>query len=340
MDQIQAMRVFARVVEAGGFTRAAESLDMPKGSATKLVQQLETRLKVKLLNRTTRRVTVTADGAAYYERASRLLNDLDEMEASLTQAQANPVGRLRVDVGSSVARLIIIPALAGFYRRYPDIQLDLGVSDRPVDLVSDNVDCVIRGGDLLEQSLVARRIANLHLVTVATPEYLAQYGTPVHPLELEERHVMINYFSPRTGRPYPNVFEKDGERIEIEGRRYRVSVNESNAHTAAVLAGLGISQAAQFAVAPHIASGELVEVMQDWKHPPIPLHVVYPPNRHLSARVRAFVEWAAELFAQLDQERGPYHIGAARQPTDRVEKPVENQVRPAATRILTRPATG
>jgi len=297
MDQIQSMRVFARVVEAGSFTKAAESLDMPKGSATKLVQQLETRLKVKLLNRTTRRVTVTPDGAAYYERASRLLNDLDEMEAAMLHAQANPSGRLRVDIGSSIARLIIIPALPEFFKRYPDIQLDLGVGDRPVDLISDNVDCVIRGGDLQEQSLVARRIANLELITVATPAYLAEHGVPTHPLELETRHILVNYFSPRTGRPYPNIFENGGERLEIAGR-YKVSLNESNAHLAAVLAGLGLSQVTRFQAAPHVARGELVEVMPDWVHPLIPMYVVYPPNRHLSARVRAFVEWAAELFAR------------------------------------------
>jgi LysR family transcriptional regulator, regulator for bpeEF and oprC len=284
------------VVESGSFTKAAESMTIPKGSATKIVQQLESRLKVRLLNRTTRRVTVTADGAAYYERASRLLNDLDELEATLAQQQANPSGRLRVDVGAATASLIIIPALPDFYRRYPDIQLDLGVGDRPVDLVSDNVDCVIRGGEVLEPSLVARRIANLPLITVATPAYLAQHGTPAHPTDLEERHTMINYFSPRTGRPYGNIFEKDGERIEFAGR-YKVSVNESNANLAAVLAGLGVTQAARFAVAPYLASGKLVEVLPDWSHPLIPIYVVYPPNRHLSARVRAFVEWTAELFA-------------------------------------------
>lgn len=297
MDQIQAMRVFARVVETGGFTRAAETLDMPKGSATKLVQQLETRLKVKLLNRTTRRVTVTPDGAAYYERASRLLNDLDEMEAAMTLAQGKPGGRLRVDVGSSIASLIIIPALPDFYRRYPDIQLDLGVGDRPVDLISDNVDCVIRGGELSEQSLVARRIANMPLVAVATPAYLAANGTPAHPLDLEAGHTMINFFSPRTGRLFPNVFERDGERIEVGGR-YKLSLNEGNAYLAAALAGLGVAQLARFQAAPHIASGELVEILPEWQHPLIPMHVVYPPNRHLSARVRAFVEWAAELFAR------------------------------------------
>lgn len=313
MDQIQSMRVFARVVESGSFTKAAESLAMPKGSATKLVQQLETRLKVKLLHRTTRRVTVTADGAAYYERASRLLNDLDELEGALTQSQANPSGRLRVDVGAAVASLIIIPALPEFYRRYPDIQLDLGVGDRPVDLVGDNVDCVIRGGEVTEPSLVARRIANLALITVATPAYLAQHGTPLHPLELEQGHSMINYFSPRTGRPYPNIFEKDGERIELAGR-YKVSVNESNANLAAVLAGLGLSQAVRFAVTPYLATGELVQVLADWTHPPIPIYVVYPPNRHLSARVRAFVEWTAELFAKVLADAGGEKVVRMRAP--------------------------
>jgi LysR family transcriptional regulator for bpeEF and oprC len=298
MDQIQSMRVFARVVETGSFTRAAESLEMPRGSATKLVQQLETRLKVKLLNRTTRRVTVTPDGAAYYERAARLLNDLEELESAMTLAQGKPGGRLRVDVGSSVASLLIIPALPDFYRRYPDIQLDLGVGDRPVDLIGDNVDCAIRGGELTEQSLVARRIANLPLVGVATPAYLAEHGVPRHPLELETRHTVINFFSPRTGRLFPNVFERDGERIEVGGR-YKLSVNDANAYLAAALAGLGIAQVAGFQAAPYLARGELVEILPEWRHPLIPVHVVYPPNRHLSARVRAFVQWVVELFGKL-----------------------------------------
>lgn len=297
MDKIQAMRVFARVVEAGTFTKAAESLALPKGTVTKLVQHLEARLKVRLLNRTTRRVTVTPDGAAYYERTVRLLNDLDDIEASMTNAQANPSGRLRVDVGTSVARLIIIPALADFYRRYPDIQLDLGVSDRPVDLISDNVDCVLRGGELLEQSLVARRVGNMGLVTVAAPQYLKERGTPSAPEDLEDGHTTVNYFSSRTGRPYPHLFEKDGRMLEISGR-YRVALNDSNALLAAVVAGLGISQVASFAAAPHLDNGELVPVLADWTRPAIPLHVVYPPNRHLSAKVRAFVEWVADLLAR------------------------------------------
>jgi DNA-binding transcriptional LysR family regulator len=300
MDQIQSIRVFARVVEAGTFTKAAESLDLPKGTVTKLVQQLEARLKVKLLNRTTRRVTVTPDGAAYYERTTRLLNDLDDIEASMTNAQAKPSGRLRVDVGTTVAREVIIPALSEFYRRFPDIQLDLGVTDRSVDLLADNVDCVIRGGELLDQSLVARRIANVPLMTVASPAYIRAHGVPTHPEQLDKEHITVNYFSTRNGRPYPNEFEKDGQALEISGR-YKLSVNESNAMIAAVLAGLGVGQIAAFTALPLIARGELVQVLPDWTSHSIPLYVVYPPNRHLSAKVRAFVEWAAELFAQHPQ---------------------------------------
>jgi DNA-binding transcriptional LysR family regulator len=298
MDQIQTMRVFARVVEAGSFTRAASSLDLPKGTVTKLVQHLEGRLKVRLLNRTTRRVTVTPDGAAYYERTARVLNDLDDIEASMTNAQANPSGRLRVDVGAAVARLIVIPALPTFYARYPDIQLDLGVGDRPVDLIGDNVDCVIRGGELIEQSLVARRIANLALVTVASPAYVQRYGMPQHPHELEDDpHSTVSFFSVRTGRAHPQVFVKDGETIELTGR-YKVAVNDSNAHISAVLAGLGVSQTALFTATSYLASGELVRVLPEWSRPPLAVHVVYPPNRHLSAKVRAFVDWAADLFSK------------------------------------------
>jgi DNA-binding transcriptional LysR family regulator len=296
MDQIQSMRVFARVVEAGSFTKAAASLALPKGTVTKLVQRLEERLKVKLLNRTTRRVTVTPEGAAYYERTSRVLNDIDDIEASMTNARANPSGRLRVDVGSTIARLIVVPALPDFFARYPDIQLELGVGDRPVDLVGENVDCVIRGGEIAE-SLVARRIANLELTTVASRAYVERHGMPTHPQEIEDRHTMVAFVSPRTGQLFPEIFEKGSERVEFTAKR-RVTVNEGNALLAAVLAGLGMTQTARFAAAPHIASGELVEVLPEWKHPLIPLYVVYPPNRHLSAKTRAFVDWAAELFAK------------------------------------------
>ncbi len=294
MDQIQAMRIFVRVVEAGTFTRAADSLSLPKATVTKHVQALEERLRVKLLNRTTRRVTVTADGAAYYERTVRLLTDLDDIEASMTNARSNPRGRLRVDVGTSMAQLLILPHLAEFHARYPDIQVDLGVSDRIVDLISDNVDCVIRGGELTDQSLVARRIGNLEFITVASPEYLARHGTPTHPEQIEEKHTIVVYFSPQSGRHYPLEFRKGEESIDITGP-YQVSVNEANAYVTAAIAGLGISQVTTYQAMRHIESGALVQLMPEWTQPLMPIYVVYPPNRHLSAKVRAFVDWTAEL---------------------------------------------
>ena len=295
MDQIQAMRIFVRVVEAGTFTRAADSLNLPKATVTKHVQALEERLRVKLLNRTTRRVTVTPDGAAYYDRTVRLLTDLDDIEASMTNARANPRGRLRIDVGTSVAQLLIIPHLAEFHARYPDIQVDLGVSDRMVDLIGDNVDCVIRGGELSDQSLVARRIGNLEFITVAAPDYLARKGTPVHPIEVEEKHASVIYFSPQTNRHYPLEFRKGEESLDISGP-YQVSVNESNAYVTAIVAGLGIGQITSWQASRLLASGTLVQLLPEWTQPLLPVYVVYPPNRHLSAKVRAFVDWAAELF--------------------------------------------
>ena len=297
MDQIQAMRIFARVVEAGTFTRAADSLQVPKASVTKNVQALEERLRVKLLNRTTRRVTVTADGAAYYDRAVRLLADFDDLEASVSQARTTPRGRLRVDVGTSVARLLIIPHLAEFQSRYPEIQMDLGVSDRTVDLISDSVDCVIRGGELADQSLVARRIGNLDFITVAAPQYLERHGIPQHPRDLETGHRNVIYSSPVSARRYPLEFHKNGEVIEIAGPAH-LCVNESNAYIFSLLAGQGIGQASRFQINEHLKNGQLQQVLEDWKHPLLPVYVVYPPNSHLSAKVRAFVDWVVDLFAR------------------------------------------
>lgn len=214
MDRFDAMRAFVRVVEAGSFTKAAETLHMSKTTVTQLVQQLEARLRVRLLNRTTRRINVTPDGIAYYERVTRLLADMDDAETSLSSASTLPRGRLRVDVPSPFARLILIPALPAFLARYPDIQLDMGVSDRTVDIMGENVDCVVRGGEPNDQSMVARRVANLSLGIVASPGYLALAGTPSHPAELENSHHRIVGFSwGRAGRLYPLVMHRSGETI-------------------------------------------------------------------------------------------------------------------------------
>jgi DNA-binding transcriptional LysR family regulator len=295
-DQLAAMRAFARVVEAGNFTRASASLEMPKPTVTKLIQTLEAHLRTKLLNRTTRRVIVTSDGAAYYERAIRLLADLDELDGSMTLSQAHPKGRLRIDVSASLALLVIIPALPAFHARYPDIQIDLGTTDRAVDLVGENVDCVVRGGELGDQSLVARRIGDMNFITCAAPAYLDRHGEPRHPAELETKHHGVGYFSPGTGRFHAFDFAMDGESHEVSPR-YVIAVNEGNAYVAAGLAGLGIIQAPEFIVQAHLETGALRRVLAAWTSEPVPLHVVYPPNRHLSNKVRVFVDWIADLFA-------------------------------------------
>lgn len=297
LNQILALKVFTRVVEAGSFTKAANSLDMPKATVTKLVQGLEAHLRVKLLQRTTRRVTVTPDGATYYKRASRLLADLDDIDSSMANAQANPRGKLRIDIAGTPARLILIPALPDFCARYPEIDVSLGVSDRPADLISDSADCVIRGGELNDSSLVARRIATMRGMTCATPAYLAQHGTPQHPHDLEKGHVVVNYLAPLTGRAMPFRFARGGNKIELE-LRSRVAVNESNAHVAAGVAGLGLIQTPAFMAYPHVARGELVEVLREWRPPPHPIYVVYPANRHLSHRLKVFIDWVAALFAK------------------------------------------
>jgi LysR family transcriptional regulator for bpeEF and oprC len=296
-NQMLAMRVFVRVVEAGTFTSAANSLRMPKPTVTKLIQGLEGHLRIKLLNRTTRRVSVTPDGSAYYERVVRLLGDLEDIEASVTHAKERPKGRLRIDAGAAISNLLILPALPTFLAKYPDIHVEFGVSDRPADLIGDNVDCVIRAGPLLEPSLVARHIGDLRWITCATPDYFAKYGRPTHPTDLESGHVFAGYFFPRSGRMRPFVFQRDGKRIEITPGP-RVAVNDSSALFSSVRAGLGLAQLLSFMVSCNRATSELETVLNDWQPEAMQVHVLYPANRHLSTKVRVFVDWAAELFSQ------------------------------------------
>ncbi|EDT02248.1 transcriptional regulator, LysR family [Burkholderia ambifaria IOP40-10] len=296
MDRFDAMRAFVRVVEAGSFTKAAETLHMSKTTVTQLVQQLEARLRVRLLNRTTRRINVTPDGIAYYERVTRLLADMDDVETSLSSASAVPRGRLRVDVPSPFARLILIPALPAFLARYPDIQLDMGVSDRTVDIIGENVDCVVRGGEPNDQSMVARRVADLSLGIVASPGYLALAGTPSHPAELENSHHRIVGFSwGRAGKLYPLVMHRNGETVAVQGR-YALAVDDGNAYLAAGVAGLGIMWLPQYMAKAHLERGELVTLFDDWQLDPMPLYIAYPPNRHVSAKLRAFIDWVVELM--------------------------------------------
>lgn len=298
MDRFDTMLAFIRVVELSSFTKAAMSLNMPKTTVSAQVLALESRLRVKLLNRTTRQVSVTTDGAAYYERAVRLLHELEEAESSISQDITSPKGRLRVDVPASIGRRIIVPALPDFFDRYPEIVLELGCTDRLVDLIEEGVDCVIRGGEPLDQLLVARRVGSMKFVTCASPVYLAKYGTPVSPDDLE-RHVGVNFFSSKTGKIYDFDFSKDGVKTFTNSRR-RLAMNDGDACVVGCLAGLGISQLPTFMVQEHIASGELVIVLGEYLSDNFPLYSLYPQNRHLSSKVRVFIDWVAELFENSD----------------------------------------
>lgn len=295
MNKLQAMEVFVQVVDAGGFTRAAENMQLPKASVSTLIQALEATLATKLLHRTTRHVSVTADGAAYYERCLRILSDVREAEESLSRTRLSPSGRLRVDVPTGLSSEVIVPALPDFFARYPDILLELGSSDRTVDLIEEGVDCAVRGGQLGDSSLIARRVGIMHFVTCASPDYVARYGLPAHPNELLQ-HRCVNYFSSRTGKIFDWDFTRDGERVQL-ALPGLIAVNDTSSYTAAGLAGLGIVQMPNFMMEPMIRDGRFVTLLGDWSSDPLPVHVVYPQNRHLSAKVRVFVEWVAELFS-------------------------------------------
>ncbi|CAD0353602.1 LysR family transcriptional regulator [Xanthomonas hortorum] len=298
MDRFDAMQAFARVVETGSFTKAAETLHMSRASVTQLVQQLEARLRVTLLNRTTRRVHVTADGAAYYERVLRLLADMDDAETSLSDASALPRGRLRVDVPSPLARLILMPALPTFHARYPDIQLDMGVSDRRVDLIGENVDCVVRGGIITDQSLIARRVGDLQAGVYAAPSYLQRLGTPAHPQELENtQHRCVGFMRWSNNKTVPYVMQRGNEAVNLQGR-YVVASDDGNAYLAAGLAGMGVLWLPVYMAKAHVASGELVQLFDDWSLEPMPLSIAFPPNRHVSAKLRVFIDWVIALMAE------------------------------------------
>jgi LysR family transcriptional regulator for bpeEF and oprC len=298
MNKLQAMQVFARVVETGGLTRAADSLQLPKATATTLIQQLEASLGVKLLNRTTRKVSVTTDGAAYYPSCLAILALVRETEESLGQRHASPQGLLRVEVPTLIARLVIVPALPDFFARYPDIQLELGCSERRADLIEEGIDCAVWIGELEDSTLIARRIGLLYFGTCAAPSYLAAHGQPRHPDELTA-HRCINHFSPRTGKIFEWVFAKNGMRIQTLLRGH-VALDDENSYVAAAEAGLGVAQIPAFVLKEAMERGSLELLLGDWFAEPAPLNVVYPQNRHLSVKLRVFVDWIAELFSEHD----------------------------------------
>ena len=292
MDRFQEMQIFVRIVERRSFTQAAEDLLIPRATATNAIKRLEHRLGTRLLERTTRAVAPTQDGAAYYERCVRLLADLDEAEDAFRGSE--PAGLLRVNLQPTLARHFVFPALPAFLARHPRLKLYVGEDDRLVDLVREGVDCVLRAGELQDSALVARRAADLPQVTVASPAYLERFGTPTTLADLA-RHQAVHYVSSATGRPHPLEFVT-ASGITLATPPGVISVTGAEAYTAAALAGLGLVQVPRYRVAGQLASGELVDVLADTPPPTIPVSVLYPQARQLSARVRVFADWLVERF--------------------------------------------
>jgi LysR family transcriptional regulator for bpeEF and oprC len=290
MDRFDTMRVFTRIVDLGSFSRAGDELGMPRATVSHALRQLEARLGTQLLIRTTRSVRSTPDGQAYYVRCQRLLADLEETEAVFSHAAAQPRGMLRIDLPGPLGTAVIVPALADFRARYPLLELDIGASDRYVDLVHDGVDCVVRGGEQADSGLIARRLALLTQVTCASAGYAAQHGLP-QTLDELAAHRAVVWRSPTSGRAHPLDFMIDDELriIDVAGDIYLASCR----------AGLGMIQLPRYNVAADLAAGRLREVLPQHPPPPLPVSVMYPAQRQLSPRVRVFVDWLVELMANM-----------------------------------------
>ncbi|WP_223471728.1 MULTISPECIES: LysR family transcriptional regulator [unclassified Pseudomonas] len=293
MDRLQAMQVFRRIVELGGFGKAADDLGLPRATVSLLIQQLEAHLGVQLLQRTTRQVRATLDGQAYYQRSGQLLDDLDDLESSLSAQRSQPRGTLKVDMPIAFGCTWIVPRLPDFYRRYPALQLDIGFHDRQVHLQREGVDCAIRAGNVVDQALVARPIVRLHQLTCASPDYLARAGTPGR-LEDLAAHRAIGFAS-GNGRFFPFEFEVAGRVREMQ-LPSDLNVNNADAYVTACEAGFGLIQVPRYHVQQQLAEGRLVQVLDDYSVPLWPISAVYPPHRQLSPRVRVFIDWVIELL--------------------------------------------
>lgn len=315
MDKPGEMRAFVRSVELGGFSAAARDLDLTPSALSKLVTRLEDRLGVRLMNRTTRRLALTAEGDAYFTSAKRILADIEEAETEVTRFSDSPKGLLRINVGVAFGMHQLAPALPRFLEKYPEIELDITMTDRLIDLVEEGADVAIRNGHLRDSSLVARRICDLHRVICASPIYLKKHGAPKSPQDLLNHNCISISGAPHLRR-WPFDTKNGMETIEVGG-----NVSANNAETLLQLAatGVGIIRLADVIVGDGIRAGWLVPLLEDVHHrEPLPLSAVYLPGKHKSPRVAAFVTFLVETFAS-----SPWRLDPATSPV----KPVKAKKR-------------
>ncbi len=287
------MKVFSRVVERRSFTRAAQDTGFPRSTVTDAVKQLEAHLGAKLLERTTRHVTPTLDGSAYYQRCLAILAEVEDAEGAF--AGARPKGSLRVDVHGSLARHFLLPTLPSFLAAYPEVELYMSEGDRLVDLVREGFDCVVRVGVPADSDMVARRVALLEELTLAAPAYLERHGVPRHPDELSG-HRIVGFRSSATGGLLPLEFMVDGA-VRHVVLPASVSVNAGESCLCAARQGLGLIQIPRYHAQSDLDRGSLVAVLTAFPLTKTPVSVLYPRNRQLSPRVRVFIDWIVQVFA-------------------------------------------
>jgi DNA-binding transcriptional LysR family regulator len=293
MDKLEAMRVYCSVIEAGGFAAAAERIGMSTSAVSRYVAQLEAHLNVRLLNRTTRRMSPTHGGLAYFERCTQLLADIEETEADVAGEARRPRGRLRLTAPIALATLRLAPAFAAFSQAHPEISLDIVLSDAVADFAEEGLDLAIRVGRVGSENLVARQIGETALVVAAAPAYLAQAGTPKRPEDLVA-HRCFTYAHSATGNQW-QFEDKSGAQLNV---RIGGPINANNGMLLAemAVAGSGVVFAPCFVLAPLIERGQLVQLFPDLRARRLPIQVVYPTRRHLSAKVQAMTGFLTDWF--------------------------------------------
>ena len=307
MDRLQGMRVFVRVAEQGSFSSAAQQLGLSKSAVSKHVAALEERLGVRLLNRTTRRLAVTEVGAVYRDWCARVVQEIEEADLTASQHGVEPRGRLKVSAPMTFGFLHLVPLLPEFLARHPALEVDLILDDRVVDLLDEGFDLAVRIGGLADSSLVARRLAGARFVCVAGPAYLARAGTPAVPAELA-RHNCLRYSYRRQPDDWSFAHGTEQATVRVHGN---LQANNGDALRAAARAGLGIVYLPDFIIGDDLESGTLVQLLGDWEAPEIPIHAVFPPQRHPSAKLRAFVDFLVARLGRPDGWRGGCRRAAA-----------------------------
>ncbi|GHB17580.1 LysR family transcriptional regulator [Salinicola rhizosphaerae] len=297
MKNLDALVIFSRVAEMTSFTRAAENLGIQKGRVSTVIRELEREVGVTLLNRTTRRVQLTDEGADFYTRARDLLADMQELESMFADRAGRLSGRLRVDMPTELAKNVVIPALPALMAAHPEFSLELSSTDRRVDLVEEGLDCVIRLGPIVNETLVARPLGKLRMINAASPGYLARHGVPVTLADLHAQdHRMIHYTQRLGARPNGWEYPR-GEGYATLALPSAIQVNSVQTYHAAGLAGIGLIQAGYSSLAHHIDTGALVEILPDLRPEPLAASLVVAHRRNLSQRVRAFIDWLETVLA-------------------------------------------